>query len=141
MYVYKRTEKAGRDGATADLFTVGYYEPGTGEWQSESDWPTREEARTQTAYLNGGGKLTTTFVGRVEQLEERVRGIEEALKIGVALGATAVRTIPETQCQVNDWCVKPNAHEDACRDIHGDSPGSVRLGLGEPRVSKGRRPS
>jgi len=35
------------------LFTVGFYSP-TGEWNSESDHDSREEAAKRVSYLNGG---------------------------------------------------------------------------------------
>lgn len=59
MYLYKQTEFAGRDGATNNLFTVGYYEPkevnGMGmQWIPESDHGTAEEAAKRVHYLNGG---------------------------------------------------------------------------------------
>ena len=45
MYVYKQTEP--------NLFTVGYYQPGTNKWEPDSDHPTREEAAKRVAYMNG----------------------------------------------------------------------------------------
>lgn len=35
------------------LFTVGFYKP-NGEWESESDHVTREQAANRVHYLNGG---------------------------------------------------------------------------------------
>lgn len=35
-----------------ECFTVGFYDP-SGEWQPDSDWPTREEAAKRVAWLNG----------------------------------------------------------------------------------------
>ena len=52
MYVYIISEKAGHQGATEDLFTVGFYRP-DGKWEPESDHRTREEAAERTAWLNG----------------------------------------------------------------------------------------
>lgn len=49
MWVYKRTEFS-----PYELYTVGYYEP-SGNWQSESDYNTREEAAARVNYLNGKG--------------------------------------------------------------------------------------
>jgi hypothetical protein len=46
FYVYLRSE--------SNLWTVGYYEPLTGKWQSESDWNSPEEAAARVHYLNGG---------------------------------------------------------------------------------------
>ena len=45
MYVYIRSEP--------NLFTVGFYAP-NGEWNPDSDFGTREEARERVHYLNGG---------------------------------------------------------------------------------------
>lgn len=44
MYVYIQTE--------ARLWTVGFYKP-NGEWVSESDHATQDEAAARVAYLNG----------------------------------------------------------------------------------------
>lgn len=49
MYVYIRTE--------TNLWTVGFYNP-KGEFQSESDWDTKEEAAERVHYLNGGEKVS-----------------------------------------------------------------------------------
>ena len=46
MYVYIQSEK--------QLWTVGFYAP-SGEWQSESDHGTPEEAAKRVAWLNGSG--------------------------------------------------------------------------------------
>lgn len=54
MYVYVQSEFAGRDGATNNLFTVGFYDP-KGEWHPDSDHVSSEEAAKRVAYLNGGG--------------------------------------------------------------------------------------
>lgn len=45
MYVYIKSEP--------QLYTVGFYRP-DGEWEPESDHPTREEAANRVLYLNGG---------------------------------------------------------------------------------------
>lgn len=44
-WVYIRSEPG--------LWTVGFYDP-AGEWQSESDWDSREKAAERVHYLNGG---------------------------------------------------------------------------------------
>ena len=49
MYVYIHSEHS----ATHDLYTVGFYDP-NGEWQPESDWPTKDDAVKRVHYLNGG---------------------------------------------------------------------------------------
>ncbi len=46
MYVYKRTE--------GNLWTVGFYEPLSGEWMPESDHPSADEAAARVHWLNGG---------------------------------------------------------------------------------------
>jgi len=46
MYVYIKTE--------AFLWTVGFYHPLTGEWNSESDHDSPEDAARRVHYLNGG---------------------------------------------------------------------------------------
>ena len=43
MYIYKRTEP--------NLFTVGTDGP---TWDTDSDWPTKEQAAKRCHYLNGG---------------------------------------------------------------------------------------
>lgn len=53
-YVYIQSEKAGRDGATTNLWTVGFYDP-TGKFVPESDHVRWEEAAKRVSYLNGGG--------------------------------------------------------------------------------------
>lgn len=45
MYVYKQSEPG--------LWTVGFYAP-DGEWQSESDHTSKEDAAARVHYLNGG---------------------------------------------------------------------------------------
>lgn len=45
MWVYIESER--------NLYTVGFYAP-DGEWMSESDHPTSEEAAKRVHYLNGG---------------------------------------------------------------------------------------
>jgi hypothetical protein len=47
MYVYLQSEK--------NLWTVGYYEPGTNRWIPESDHDSAEKAAARVAWLNGGG--------------------------------------------------------------------------------------
>lgn len=49
MYVYKQSEQG--------LFTVGYYEPGSGRWIAERDYDQRTTAAAQCRYLNGGSNL------------------------------------------------------------------------------------
>jgi len=49
MYVYIKTEP--------NLYTVGFYNP-NGNWESESDWRTQEQAVERVHYLNGGHKET-----------------------------------------------------------------------------------
>jgi hypothetical protein len=46
MYVYMPSEPG--------LYTVGFYIPGTNDWMSESDWPSKEEAANRVHWLNGG---------------------------------------------------------------------------------------
>ena len=48
MWVYQQTEEA--------LWTVGYYAP-DGEWHTDSDHGTKEEAAGRVSYLNGGEVL------------------------------------------------------------------------------------
>lgn len=45
MWVYIQSEP--------NLFTVGFYDP-NGNWNSDSDWASKEEAQEQVHYLNGG---------------------------------------------------------------------------------------
>lgn len=45
MWVYIQSE--------ASLWTVGFYDP-TGEWCTEGDYNTIEEAAARVHYLNGG---------------------------------------------------------------------------------------
>lgn len=45
MWVYIRTEPT--------LWTVGFFDP-EGIFTTDSDWETKEEARAQVSYLNGG---------------------------------------------------------------------------------------
>lgn len=45
QYVYIQSEKR--------LWTVGFYDP-KGEWHSESDWDSTDEAAKRVHYLNGG---------------------------------------------------------------------------------------
>jgi len=45
MYVYIKSE--------SNLYTVGFYDP-QGNWVSESDWNSRNEAAERVHYLNGG---------------------------------------------------------------------------------------
>jgi hypothetical protein len=52
MYVYIQSEIAGRDGATNDLWTVGFYDP-ENKWHSDSDHSDREQAVARVAFLNG----------------------------------------------------------------------------------------
>ena len=52
MYVYLKTEKACKENDYHDLYTVGFYTPG-GKWESETDWPEREQAANRVALLNG----------------------------------------------------------------------------------------
>ena len=52
MYVYIQTEFAGRDYATNNLYTVGFYGP-SGEWNSDSDHSSKDEAAQRVAWLNG----------------------------------------------------------------------------------------
>ena len=53
MYVYIKSERAGHQGCTHDLFTVGFYDP-TGQWHPDSDHTDEQEAATRVNYLNGG---------------------------------------------------------------------------------------
>jgi len=53
MYVYIQSEFAGKDGATGNLWTVGFYKP-NGQWHSESDHSTKSEAAKRVNFLNGG---------------------------------------------------------------------------------------
>lgn len=46
MWVYKQTE--------SNLYTVGFYDP-KGEWQPDSDHPSKKDAAARVHYLNGGG--------------------------------------------------------------------------------------
>jgi len=48
MYVYIKSNFPGEN-----LWTVGFYSP-DGEWHSESDYNTPEEAAKRVHYLNGG---------------------------------------------------------------------------------------
>jgi hypothetical protein len=45
MWVYLRSEQS--------LYTVGFYSP-DGEWNTDSDWGSREEAAERVRWLNGG---------------------------------------------------------------------------------------
>ena len=45
MWVYLKTE--------TNLWTVGFYSP-DGEWHTDSDWDSSEEAGERCNYLNGG---------------------------------------------------------------------------------------
>jgi hypothetical protein len=45
MYVYIESEPG--------LYTVGFYTP-QGQWEPESDYSSREEARRAVHFLNGG---------------------------------------------------------------------------------------
>jgi hypothetical protein len=56
MYVYIQSEHAGRDGATHDLFTVGFFRP-DGKWEAESDHQEREDAAARVHFLNGGDEI------------------------------------------------------------------------------------
>lgn len=49
MYVYRDFMK------DAGCYTVGFYSP-DGEWHSESDHDTRDEAAERVAYLNGNSQ-------------------------------------------------------------------------------------
>jgi hypothetical protein len=44
-WVYRETERG--------LYTVGYYRP-DGEFETDSDYGTREDAARRVSYLNGG---------------------------------------------------------------------------------------
>jgi len=65
MWVYVRSE--------AHLYTVGFYDP-TGDFITDSDHESKEEAAKQVAYLNGGAshrhympaRTTSQFTGRQE---------------------------------------------------------------------------
>lgn len=46
-YVYRDFYKE------SGCYTVGFYNP-DGNWEPESDWPTRKEAEDRVHYLNGG---------------------------------------------------------------------------------------
>ena len=48
MWVYIRTEFS-----PYELYTVGFYSP-NGEWRTDSDHGTREDAARRVHYLNGG---------------------------------------------------------------------------------------
>lgn len=64
-YVYQQSEPG--------LFTVGYYEPGTDHWVTDSDHADREAARERCRSLNGGG-LDRQL--RMDALEQRCSAIE-----------------------------------------------------------------
>jgi hypothetical protein len=49
MWIYICSERS----SCYSLYTVGFYNP-KGEWQSESDYGTKEEAAARVHYLNGG---------------------------------------------------------------------------------------
>lgn len=53
MYVYIKSEP--------NLWTVGFYKP-DGEWESESDHGSSEEATERVHYLNGGQRMKTEIV-------------------------------------------------------------------------------
>lgn len=52
MFVYIESERSSNHA----LYTVGYYAT-NGEWVSESDYNSRDEAAARCNYLNGGGEL------------------------------------------------------------------------------------
>lgn len=47
IWIYERTEPG--------LYTVGFYDP-KGNWHSDSDHASREEAAKRVHYLNGGNE-------------------------------------------------------------------------------------
>ncbi len=59
MYVYIKSESAGKAGAVHDLYTVGFYDP-QGKWHADSDHSTGDEAAARVHYLNGGEDETNT---------------------------------------------------------------------------------
>jgi hypothetical protein len=74
-YVYLQSEKACADTNYHELFTVGFYDP-KGEWQPESDHPSREGAAKRVAYLNGD---TADLERRVAALEKHEKELQDAL--------------------------------------------------------------
>jgi hypothetical protein len=70
-YVYIRSEIAGHGGAEHDLYTVGFYKPGTplGSFVPESDHATAEQAAARISYLNGGSN-TEAYERLINAFEE-----------------------------------------------------------------------
>lgn len=62
MYVYQRCTHE-------PLYTVGFYTP-EGEWKTDSDWDTREEAAERVHYLNGGNYVSTLDDKLQEMLDD-----------------------------------------------------------------------
>ena len=77
QYYYQQTEFPGEDGAIAPLFTVGH-DDHDGNWISESDHPTSEEAADRVAYLNGGGRPQTPDLDAA--LAQLIRSKDELLE-------------------------------------------------------------
>jgi hypothetical protein len=78
MWVYIQSEPT--------LWTVGHYSP-SGQWHTDSDHGTQEEASLRCAWLNGSGVLNPTQLAApalLEALEEFVRDIEAAYPPGTS---------------------------------------------------------
>lgn len=56
MYVYNETESFIEDGERRHVYTVGFYKP-DGGFESDSDYPSKHQARERVNYLNGGTGL------------------------------------------------------------------------------------
>lgn len=78
-YVYVRTEKAGKDGAEHDLYTVGFYCP-EGRFIPDSDHATTDAAAKRVNFLNGHVDAETIRrAGAYDQLVDALRDLERTL--------------------------------------------------------------
>ena len=57
MWVYVESESwTDSDGNRHKLFTVGFYRPSDGKFESDSDHSSRDDAANRVHYLNGGNQ-------------------------------------------------------------------------------------
>jgi len=69
MYVYIQSEPG--------LWTVGFYDP-AGQWHSDSDHSTRNDAAERVHWLNGGMGATPEFPGvDIDAIHYHKRGLPE----------------------------------------------------------------
>lgn len=62
-----------------NVYTVGHVDAGAGDFRSDSDWATRNEAAARVHYLNGSSEPSTRAARVGERIAQALEDIAEHL--------------------------------------------------------------